>query len=264
MQIGYNLSKNTLILAIAATTVFFLLGQVGAFTDLYVVSSLLVAKLQGDSHAYFAGLESDLQFFQDLKTIRDENLELKQANSSLFAENEALKLQIADMQTITKQLQFDLPYDLEPARVLKYDENDHSLVYLNKGSNSEIAVGDVVIIETYLLGEVVEVNSNFSVAMLITSPEILVPAISIENGSKGIVSGSSRSVQITDILTAERLDQSDTIITSGQDGKYPYGLIIGTVTKINRIESELTKSAEIETQYAVDRLFDVFIIKNED
>lgn len=99
------------------------------------------------------------------------------------------------MQTITKQLQFDLPYDLEPARVLKYDENDHSLVYLNKGSNSEIAVGDVVIIETYLLGEVVEVNSNFSVAMLITSPEILVPAISIENGSKGIVSGSSRSVQ---------------------------------------------------------------------
>jgi hypothetical protein len=110
MQAGYNFSKNTLLFSIAATAVIFLLGQVGVFKDFYVVSSLLVAKLQSDSYSYFSKLASDIEFFQDLKIIRSENLELKQQNSSLFAENEALKLQVADMQLITKQLQFDLPY----------------------------------------------------------------------------------------------------------------------------------------------------------
>jgi rod shape-determining protein MreC len=118
-----------------------------------------------------------------------------------------------------------------------------------------------MILEKYLLGEVVEVNSNFSIVMLISSTEILVPAISLENDSKGIVGGDNGVVRIADVLTAEKLDQNDTIITSGLDGKYPYGLIIGTISEIDRIESELTKSADIETQLELDQLFDVFIIK---
>lgn len=261
MPSGYNFSKNTLILSIAVTVVVFLLGQVGVFKDFYVVSSLLVASLQDDSYRYFAKLESDLAFIEELKTIRNENQALKEQNSSLFAENEALKLQVEDLRLITKQLQFDLPYTLEPARILKYDESDHSIIYVNKGSNAGIDMGNIVILERYLLGEVVEVNSSYSKVMLISATEILVPVVSLEHGTKGIVAGNNGAVQMTDILTEEKLEQNDTIITSGMDGKYPYGFILGTVSKIERIESELTKSAELDTQIELDALFEVFIIK---
>jgi len=98
------------------------------------------------------------------------------------------------------------------------------------GTNHKIKEGQVVLDKHGLLGRVTNVGPNISSVLLITDPISKVPVIFPRIGNKGILSGSYDNNLEISLLDKDILPEpQDVVITSGDGGFFPPGLIIGTV-----------------------------------
>ena len=56
--------------------------------------------------------------------------------------------------------------------------------------------------------------------------------------------------------------EGDTVITSGLGGNFPEGIIIGQVTSIRQLESELFQEVEVRSLNLFEHLENVLVITN--
>ena len=77
------------------------------------------------------------------------------------------------------------------AEVLQVDEDPFNhRILLNKGKNNEVVIGQPIIDEDGVMGEIIEVNHHHSVAILITDASHALPVENARNGVRGILSGT--------------------------------------------------------------------------
>ncbi|MDD5596088.1 MAG: rod shape-determining protein MreC, partial [Candidatus Omnitrophica bacterium] len=131
----------------------------------------------------------------------------------------------------------------------------------NKGSNSWIKRGFVVMSYIGLLGRVVETSQYSSKVMLLNDPSLSVSAIDQRSRQEGLVCGTLESSLVMRYLPKDAdIAVSDVIITSGLTNIYPKGLIIGTVVEIGEEFSGLSRYASIKPAVNLSSIEEVLII----
>lgn len=160
---------------------------------------------------------------------------------------------------------------LESARVTaRSTSNWASTLTLSKGSVQDVAAGDCVVDAAgNLVGIIDEVGSNYSVMITVVDANLQMGGIVSRTDSTAMLEGDFTLMQEgrlkmnylpenTELLTG------DLVLTSGLTGIYPSGLVVGAIESLHTDPSGMSRYAVLAPAADLDRLVEVFIIKEFD
>lgn len=146
-----------------------------------------------------------------------------------------------------------------------------STMELSKGTNAGIEVGDCVITGTgYLVGVVVQVGTNWSKMITVIDPNISVSANVYRTDTQVMLESDLAMMQegkckLTYLLSEDAVFiTGDEVLTSGANGTYPSGLVIGYVDSIQTTPSGLEQYAVISPAADLDNLGILFVVTGFD
>ena len=180
---------------------------------------------------------------------------LRRQNDELRAEIAALqtqRLQTQDLQALVNDYQklFQVQTTLLPnmqttgAQVIASGvSNFEWTITIGKGSTDGIKRNDAVVASSGLVGHVVEVAPTASIVQLIVDPNSAVAARLIVSRQAGILVGrGASSMSLNNIDSTVGIQPNEGVETAGyQNGLYPAGIPIGTVSYVRRTPGELTE-----------------------
>ncbi|MDE3212615.1 MAG: rod shape-determining protein MreC [Bacteroidota bacterium] len=154
-----------------------------------------------------------------------------------------------------------------PARVVGNSvslENNYLELHrgLQQGVEKDLAVTDIF---NNVVGSIVDVSNNYSVVMSLLHRQSNVSAKLKRNGVTGSIIWDGvdpNFVILKDIPADIKVFPGDTVVTSGFSDKFPYGLLIGTVWKVDHEKNGQVASMKVKTAANFYNLQYVYIIKN--
>lgn len=176
------------------------------------------------------------------ETLRRENIQLKaelvhakaqlQQQDYLIAENARLQ----GILSATRPNQFDLVL----SQVIGIDSNPlRQIIVINKGKKDGVAIGQTVIDEKGIMGQVINVYQDTSRVLLISDEQQSVAVTIKRTGQKAIVSGKGNPqlLSLDYIFKASDVRIGDELTSSGLGGRIPAGFPVGRVAKIETEQS---------------------------
>lgn len=134
---------------------------------------------------------------------------------------------------------------------------------LSRGESDGVQVGDAVIVNNgILVGKILRVEKDMSIARLLNDPQSKVAA-TVLNQSKsiGLVEGGyGISVRMNFVPQNELIAPGDTVITSGLEKQIPRGLILGTVETVQKEAYEPFQQAVLTPGAPLDKIYIVSIL----
>ena len=208
--------------------------------------------------------------------------------SALLAENEALRKQVAELESEARQAQSDreenaLLRDLLALREQRRDftfesaviidrqsTNWTSALTLNRGTAHGVARNDCVVsAEGYLVGVVSEVGYNWCTVLTIIDTDTEIGARIFRTQEVAVAEGdlawmNEGKLKLNYLSADAQLLSGDVVVTSGLGGFYPGGLVLGTVDSVRTDDDGLAQYAILTPSAHLDDLSEVFIIKDFD
>lgn len=175
------------------------------------------------------------------------------AQSTLIDDNEQLQqqhlqdaAQLQQLQTLQEenlhlhkllQVQQDASYPAHLAKIV-YVEHDifNRKLLLARDERANVQVGQVVVDNGGVVGQVTRSYPLFDEVTLITDKDHAVPVQVLRNGLRAIVFGSGdlSELSLRYMPMNSDVQEGDTLVTSGIDGTYPPGLPVATISSIER------------------------------
>ncbi len=168
--------------------------------------------------------------------------ELRIANDALTAENEVLRIRVAELTQARVLMQqyrelLNIPaepqFEMIPVRVVADLSSPFvKTVIANGGSNIGIEAGLAVMGTNGLVGRVTSVGSNSSRILLVTDFNSNIPVVGLASDVQAILSGRNDDVPFLQYVPPKAsFKTGDLLVTSGRGGQVPVGLPVGTVAK---------------------------------
>jgi len=240
----------------------------------------LLTNLVGSVSAPFRSLSTNItQWIADRQRYREEFDALKE-------ENEALALQVAQMEEKLRQAELDSEENrtlrrlldlreqqrdlqLESALIIQRDvSNWASTLSLNVGTDRDIAIGDCVITASgCLVGVITDAGLNWSTCTTVLDTDSAIGAKIFRTGEVAVAQGDFTLME-QDLLKLDYLSPGaapqvgDLIVTSGLGGYYPSRLSIGYVREVKTDDSGLAQYAILRPAAELDELKQVFVVKD--
>ncbi len=187
---------------------------------------------------------------QSKEALRRENVQLKsqlihaqaklQQQDYILAQNARLQ----GILSTTKPEQFDLTL----AQVIGTDTNLlKQIVVLNKGEQDGVQVGQTVIDENGILGQIINVYPNTSRLLLITDEQQSVSVTVKRTGQRAIVTGEGipTSLRLNYVFKTSDVRVGDELISSGLGGRIPAGYRVGTIAHIKDTQADNFRSIKV-------------------
>ena len=134
-------------------------------------------------------------------------------------------------------------------------------VIIDKGAADGLRKGLPAVTSRGIAGQVVEVSAHQSKLMLIIDRNSAVDALVQRTRSRGIVKGAARDECYLDyVMHEDDMRVGDGVVSSGFDGVYPKGLLIGSVSAINFQGSDFFKEVRVTPSVDFDTLEEVLVI----
>jgi rod shape-determining protein MreC len=202
------------------------------------------------------------QDYMDLVNVRQENLRLKEDIRKLRIE----KFELAEAGIQNKRLKKLLDFKEIPsspivsANVIGGSPSllRSEVIIVDRGSSDGISRGMPVASMDGIVGKVLTVGESSSEILLLTDPVSAIDAFVHRTRVRGIVKGSGEGCTMEYIEQNSDISVGDKIISSGKEGFFPKGVIIGTVSDIETKGSFL--SAKVSPLVDLDSLEEVVII----
>jgi rod shape-determining protein MreC len=179
-----------------------------------------------------------------LRTLQEENQDLR----ALLDASERLKEKI----TLAELMDVNL------------DRNNHR-VSVGQGIRDGVYIGQAVIDDQGVIGQVTEVMPLNSIIVLITDPGHALPVQIERNGLRTVVHGTGS----VSLLRVPFLNQNsdiligDILISSGMGGRFPNGYPVAIVTDVEVIEDEAFIRVAAEPIAKLDRSNHVLLLSRE-
>ena len=187
---------------------------------------------------------------QSKESLRRENLQLKaqliHAQAKLQQQDYILA-QNARLQGILSTTQPE-QFDLNLAQVIGSDTNLlKQIVVLNKGKQDGVQVGQTVIDEKGILGQIINAYPNTSRLLLITDEQQSVAVTIKRTGQRGIVTGigTPSSLHLNYVFKTSDVRVGDELISSGLGGRIPAGYRVGRIALIKDTQADNFRSIEV-------------------
>jgi rod shape-determining protein MreC len=133
---------------------------------------------------------------------------------------------------------------------------------LDRGSVDGVSKGMAVVTPLGVVGQIVAVTPRTAKVLLLTDPNSGVDVFVQRTRARGIVSGSLDNGTIMKyVKRTEDIQEGDRLVTSGLDGVFPKGIIVGAVTKVRKQTLGLFQSIEVVPAVSLARSEEVLIVK---
>ena len=211
-------------------------------------------------------ISGNTNFFTNIDALSEENEKLKAENSEIGQKLRELEIIKAENLTLREYLNLTekyTSYTTIPAYIINKDTSNYSSTFvINVGSDDGIRENMTVIADKGLVGHVVSVASNTAKVQTIIDPSSSVSVIFESTGDNAICKGaiSSNTLKATNIATNAEILENDTVETSGMGGIYPKGIMIGTVSSIEKTKNVIDKYAVIKPAVDFNKLETVLVI----
>ena len=179
------------------------------------------------------------EFFVTQHGLVEENTSLRERHDR----DAAQLLQLQSLQQENRQLRslLELPqrgeFSARPAEIL-YAERDvfKRKLLVGKGADAGVKIGQVVMDDMGIVGQVTRVHPWLSEVTLITEKDHAVPVQVVRNGLRTIVFGAGDTSQLSlrYMPVSSDIQNGDVLVTSGIDGVYPPGIPVARVVRIER------------------------------
>jgi len=172
----------------------------------------------------------------DLHDVRKQNRDLQDELARLRLEQARLRTEAGESQRLRALLDFKERYvgQTVAAEVIGTSGTDLShTIQIDKGSRAGVKPDMAVITPDGIVGKVKDVSSWSSLVLMINDRESGAGVILQNSRLRGVLHGVGQGdLQIGDVMSDEKVDVGEPVVTSGGDGVYPKGLPVGTVTKV--------------------------------
>jgi rod shape-determining protein MreC len=173
------------------------------------------------------------QNYADLRSARKQNKDLQEQVVRLQMEQVRLKQDADQARRLQALLDFKENFISKTvaAQVIATSGTEQSrLITIDKGSHDGIKPDMAVVTPDGIVGKVKEVFRLSSQVLLINDHDSGAGVILEQSRLQGIVKGTPLGeLQITDIMSDEKVEPGEHLITSGGDRIYPKGYSVGTV-----------------------------------
>jgi rod shape-determining protein MreC len=135
-------------------------------------------------------------------------------------------------------------------------------IVIDKGLNNSVVSGMPVIDGTGVVGQVTSVGWFSSEVTLVTEKDQSVPVMLVRNGLRSVAVGSGKygSIDTPFMPVAADIQMGDVFVTSGIDGTYPPGLIVATVTGVEKNAAYVFAKVDARPAAGVDNYRYVMVL----
>lgn len=202
-----------------------------------------------------------------LVDLHKENSVLKEHIKKLEIDNQLLQEQANENKRLRDLLSFKkkFEYKMLPAEIIGRDPSSwFKTILIDKGKDDGVTKEAGVITPDGVVGKIIDVGKASSKVLLLTDINSYVDAFVKRSRARGIVVGYSEDLcTLNYVLKTEELVLGDSIVSSGINDVYPKGILIGTVTGINKDKSGFFQLVEVRPSVDFTKLNEVLIVLKE-
>lgn len=210
-------------------------------------------------------------FGQALREIKN----LKKENEKLLNENLELRGVISGLEEIKRENDFlrqQLGLEEKPddvlilAGVIGRDPLTFGrAILIDKGARDGVREKTAVISAgNILVGQIIEVYENSAKVRLLTDILSKVPALTQDSRMDGLIKGDGTSSLTMDLISKEKeLAVGERAISSGLEGIYPKGLLIGEIEEVFSADNQFFQKAKIKAAVDFQNLESVLVFKKQ-
>jgi rod shape-determining protein MreC len=239
--------------------------------DLWIIQAVLmtaVAPVQSGLAHSISWVKSGWANYFSLRDARSENEKLRGERAQFERENRELREKVRVMEQVTalRDWQSVSNFDGVQAHVIALDASMlFNTIIVDQGLTSGVVKDQPVVTADGLVGRVINSYPVSAQVLLITDERHGAGAIigqTVEGRSLGVVNGKKEYLcEFKFIDPPKRVEDGEQVITSGQDGIYPKGLLIGRVKRMDGGAAVLPQAVDIEPAAQLGRLETVSILK---
>ncbi|MDC5577978.1 rod shape-determining protein MreC [Acinetobacter baumannii] len=161
---------------------------------------------------------------------------------------------------------------MEIAEVIGTDADPlRHIIIINRGAMDHLKVGQTVLDDKGIMGQIINVYPHSSRVMLLSDKEHSLSVRLEHTGMRAIVSGTGDlgRLKMEYVPTSANIQVGDKVLSSGLGEHFPAGYAVGTVAKIRRhnsgefAEIDVTPAAQLATGHHVVVLFSDSLAKEQ-
>ncbi len=200
-------------------------------------------------------------FFRS-KNISEQNADLMRENLELYGRLAELFVVKEENGLLKERLNLsENGRRLLAAEIIGRDYQNNRSFLINKGQKDSL-VSDMIVIGygNSAVGKLTDVGPNTSRVQTIFDVSSRIGAVTLDSGIPGLVKGLGTDF-VFDLIMKDRVPKSgEIIISSGTDGIWPRGIVIGKIFEIKSGENQVFNSAAVSSLLDWPRLYGVFVI----
>ena len=222
------------------------------------------AEVQRGAAGITSSIRNGWDGYVDLRGTRAENEQLKRELGELqvrFQQERAHATRARQLEDLL-QLRQSLKVETVTAVVIGSSASpDFRGMTIDKGSSTGVNANMAVIAPTGVVGRVVTPAGNAAKVQLLIDQNAAAGALAERSRAQGIVVGRGTDTVRMDFVPATAdVILGDTIVTSGVDGIYPKGFVIGKVVQVSN-GNGIYKAITVRPSADFNRLEEVLVIK---
>lgn len=214
-------------------------------------ASVLVSPVWWLASRPYSLWQSGVEAVSDNQNLRHQvkELESRQLKSDLAiqqmiaiqSENNALRALLSARQRISYEARLVELVSINP------DPTQKRFV-IDKGAESGVRRGQVLIDARGLVGQVSEVYAKKSMVISITDADHALPVMVARSGFRSILfgQGSDRILSLANLTASDDIKAGDVLLTSGVGGRFPAGIPVGIVKKFKQDAALAFLSAQVQ------------------
>ena len=257
MNLNKLQKKNLIRICIISLPVLFLAASVSSFgpvlTDILKNPFTLLTAMQREAGAIIFFQRNSTQNERLTKEVDFLKSKLV-SQQELYLENDRLR----KLLSFKQREQFKVI----PAKVIaRSPDSWSSSIIIDRGRNSGIKTGMVVINFLGLIGKVIDTQEYTSKVLLVTDPGFAVSALIQRSREEGLICGTLGSNLIMRYLPEDPdIKLQDEVVTSGLSHSTPKGLLIGSIIGLGREFSGLSRYCLVKPAVDLSNIEEVLII----
>ena len=229
-----------------------------------VVLMWLMRPLQIAAQATSGWLINVQENYLTLSGFKSENERLRKRIQALEVERQKLLEAQATHRKLQELLDFrtHLPAKAITASIIADSASSwFQGCVLDKGSADGVHKDMAVVTPLGVVGKVVSTSTWSAKVILLTDANSGIDVVIQRTRSRGIVSGSLENGLVLKYMKrSEDIQVGDRLITSGLDGVFPKGLMVGTVTHVNKQNLGLFQFVEVLPAVQPSRVEEVLVV----
>jgi rod shape-determining protein MreC len=227
--------------AVVLAHIILISAQVNSRSGVPVLETVtfgVFAEIQRAAAAVFNGARRTWNGYLDLRGVRAENDVLKQQLDSLQVQLQQQRNLAERSQQLQRLLQLRDQAGLSTtaADVIGIGASpDFQTITINKGTNDGIKPDMAVISPAGVVGRIVTPSRRAAKVQLLIDRNAAAGALVERTRVQGVVLGTGESIlRMEYVAELGDVKSGDTVVTSGVDGIYPKGFVIGRVDQVER------------------------------